>query len=59
MTHLLRRLVREEAGQDIIEYALVAAGIAVLMVPTIPAIGQTLFTLWGAIQTKVNAIPVP
>ena len=36
MTDLFRRLVHEESGQDIIEYALIATGIAILMIPTVP-----------------------
>jgi Flp pilus assembly pilin Flp len=57
MTNLLRRLIREESGQDIIEYALVAAGIATLLIPTVPTIGQTLLAVYGRIQTAVTAIP--
>ena len=56
MTHLLRRLAHEESGQDIIEYALVAAGIATLLIPTIPTLGQTLITLYTNINAKVGSI---
>ncbi|MGE0814444.1 MAG: Flp family type IVb pilin [Vicinamibacterales bacterium] len=59
MTHLLRRLATEESGQDIIEYALVAAGIAVLLIPTVPTLGNTLVTLYTAITTKVAGVTPP
>ena len=59
MTHLFRRLVHEESGQDIIEYALVAAGISVLMIPLVPTIGQTLLTVYNGISSAVTGIPVP
>ena len=57
MTHLLCRLAKEESGQDIIEYALLAAGIAILMIPIVPQIGQTLLGVYGRINTQVTAIP--
>lgn len=56
MTHLLRRLMREESGQDVIEYALVAAGIAVLLIPTVPALGQALIAAYGRIQARVQTL---
>lgn len=57
MTHLLRRLVREESGQDIIEYALVAAGIAVVAIPLVPLIGGQLVEIYTSINTRVTGIP--
>lgn len=56
MTHLLRRLAREESGQDIIEYALVAAGIGILLIPTIPALGNALIGVYTRISGRVNAL---
>jgi Flp pilus assembly pilin Flp len=56
MTHLLRRLAHEECGQDIIEYALVAAGIGILLIPTIPTLGNTLITVYTNIATKVGSL---
>ena len=37
MKNLLKRLVSEERGQDVIEYALLAAGISIIVIPTVPA----------------------
>ena len=48
--------MQEEAGQDVIEYALLAAGIGIVLIPTIPAIGTTLNTLYGKINTEVGKI---
>ncbi len=36
MKNLLKRLVVEEQGQDVIEYALLAAGISIAVIPTVP-----------------------
>lgn len=57
MTHLLRRLIRDESGQDIIEYALVAAGIATLMIPLVPQIGNALKLVYDNILAKVGTLP--
>lgn len=56
MMNLLRRLAAEESGQDIIEYALLAAGIATIMIPIVPIVGQTLVTLYTNINGKVGSI---
>ena len=56
MRKLLKRLVREEQGQDVIEYALLAAAIGVALIPTVPALGTALNTLYGEITTAVNGI---
>jgi Flp pilus assembly pilin Flp len=56
MTHLFRRLLRDESGQDVIEYALVAAGIAILLIPTIPQLGAALQAAYGRIQTRVQGL---
>ena len=39
MKNLLKRLVVEDQGQDVIEYALLAAGISIAVIPTVPGIG--------------------
>ncbi len=59
MTHLLRRLVQEESGQDIIEYALLAAGIAILIIPLANLIGPRLVAIYTSINTQVGSIPAP
>jgi len=53
----MRRLVREDKGQDVIEYALLAAGIAVVLIPTVPLIGTALNGVYGNINTQVGALP--
>ncbi len=58
MTPLLRRLAHEESGQDIIEYALVAAGIGILLIPTIPTLGQALINVYTRITTQVTTYRV-
>ena len=57
MKALLTRLVREEKGQDVIEYALLAAAISVVAVPTVPAIGSQVNNAYVNINSKVTSIP--
>ena len=54
--NLLNRLMQEEAGQDVIEYALLAAGISIVIIPIAPRIGALLETSYGNIETAVTAI---
>ena len=49
--NLLNRLIREEEGQDIIEYVLIAAAISVIAIPIVPAIGTAVSTRPGTTST--------
>jgi Flp pilus assembly pilin Flp len=57
MKNLLKRLVSEDRGQDVIEYALLAAGISIILIPTVPAIGSALNLVYGNINTQVGLLP--
>jgi Flp pilus assembly pilin Flp len=57
MKNLLKRLMSEDRGQDVIEYALLAAGISVVAIPTVPAVGTAVGSAWTNIQTQVGLIP--
>ena len=54
MTTLLRRLIREEQGQDLIEYALLAAFIALAATASLLLVGPQISTLYGAITSKLG-----
>lgn len=56
MTPLLRKLVRDEDGQDIIEYVLIAAAISVIAIPIVPNIGATLNQAWTYVQNQTGQI---
>jgi len=56
MKNLLKRLVSEDRGQDVIEYALLAAGISIVIIPIAPFIGDELETAYTAIRTAVANI---
>ncbi|PYR46147.1 MAG: Flp family type IVb pilin [Acidobacteria bacterium] len=57
MKTLLRRLIWEEQGQDLIEYALLAAFVALAATGMLILIGPQITTLYTSIHTQLtNAV---
>lgn len=56
MKSLIKRLFVEEQGQDVIEYALLAAGISIIVIPTVPLIGTAVDLVYGRVNTAVRTI---
>jgi pilus assembly protein Flp/PilA len=54
MKALFIRFVREDEGQDLIEYALLAAGISLAAIGGIQAIGGALNSKYDQISTAVS-----
>jgi pilus assembly protein Flp/PilA len=51
---VIERFVRREDGQDLVEYGLLAALIAVVAIAGITSIGQTIYTVfWSSIGQAV------
>jgi len=57
MTTWLKRLVREDGGQDLIEYALLAALIALAATAAMQLLGQGVNGLFGKVNDKLAATP--
>ncbi len=55
----LQRLVHDDQGQDLIEYALLAGFISLVAVLAITAVGTGVNTVYGNIDTQVGLIPSP
>ena len=55
MKNLFNRFVREEEGQDLIEYALLAGFISLVAVGAITATGGSLNTLFTGVSGQVDA----
>ena len=53
MKNLLKRFVSEDRGQDVIEYALLAAGISIIVIPVAPQIGAEVLEAYNAILAAV------
>ena len=50
-----RSLVRDDKGQDLIEYALIAGLVSLVAVGAMTAAGGSVQTIWGNIQTALAA----
>ena len=59
MKQLFGRLFREDQGQDLIEYALLAGFISLAAVGGITAIGADLSVLYTAVDTQVKDAGTP
>jgi pilus assembly protein Flp/PilA len=53
MLHLLKSLHKDESGQDIIEYVLVAALITVATIATITTIGNKVSSMWTSLSNQL------
>jgi len=54
MNKLISRFVRDESGATAIEYGLIAALIAVVIIGTLQAIGTNLSTKFTAVSTGLH-----
>jgi pilus assembly protein Flp/PilA len=54
MKRLLVRFLRDETAATAIEYGLIAAGIAVAIIPVITGVGTNLKTSFSAIRTALK-----
>jgi len=50
----LRRFIREDDGQDMVEYALLASFISIVAIVAIRAIGPLVNTIYTNIQTALT-----
>jgi Flp pilus assembly pilin Flp len=57
MHQLIAKLVREDAGQDLIEYALLAGFISLVAVVGIQNVGQGVNGVYNNLNSQVAAIP--
>ncbi len=51
----LKNLLRDESGQDLIEYALVAALIALAAVAAMSTLGKDISSLFTSVSTQLTA----
>jgi pilus assembly protein Flp/PilA len=55
MTELLKSLVRDEQGQDLIEYGLLAGFISIIAIAAITSVGNSLNTVFTKVATQTAA----
>jgi Flp pilus assembly pilin Flp len=53
--NLIAQFVRDDEGQDVIEYALLAAFLVVVVATIISTIGLDLKTIYAAVKTQTAA----
>ena len=53
MTILLSRFVRNESGATAIEYGLIAAGIAVVIITAVTLVGTSLSNVFNSVATSL------
>lgn len=51
---LLKRLIREEEGQSVVEYSLILAVIAIAIIAFGPTIKASIETIWTNIDTALS-----
>jgi Flp pilus assembly pilin Flp len=54
MKTLLMKLIRDEQGQDVIEYGLLTAGISVIAIPAVPTVTTWVGDKWTEITTALG-----
>jgi pilus assembly protein Flp/PilA len=54
MTKQIRAFLKNESGATAIEYGLIAAGIAVAIIPVIKGLGTNLKTTFGSISSALK-----
>ena len=59
MKNLLVRFVREDEGQDLVEYALLTSVIGFASVATFPVILNAIGTVYGTWETSMNTLWEP
>jgi pilus assembly protein Flp/PilA len=56
MKQLLNRFVREEDGQDLVEYALIVAAVGLALITTVNQLSQGIISLYQSITGDLSSI---
>jgi pilus assembly protein Flp/PilA len=54
LVEFVHRLVREEEGQDMVEYALILGLISIIAVAAVTTTGTSIKGIWGKVNTAVS-----
>jgi pilus assembly protein Flp/PilA len=54
MSKFITRFLKDESGATAIEYALIAAGISVIIIALMPIISQKITDVWNAVQIPTS-----
>ena len=53
MNNLMKRFAQDESGATAIEYGLIAAGISVVIIGAVSAVGSNLIATFNTVSTKL------
>ena len=56
MKQMLIQLLREEQGQDLVEYALIVAAVGLALISTVNTLSQAITSLYSSITTDLSSI---
>src|SRR5712675_1830251 len=56
MKHLFVRLIQEEQGQDLVEYALIVAAVGLALITTVNQLSQGIVSLYQSITGDLSSI---
>ena len=59
MKQLLYRFIREEDGQDLVEYALIVAAVGLALITTVNQLSQGIVSLYQSITGDLSSIGTP
>ena len=54
----LRARLRNESGQDLLEYAMLVALIAIVSYVAVQSAGSAVFTVFNGLATALNGLPI-
>jgi pilus assembly protein Flp/PilA len=52
----LRNLLVREEGQDLVEYALLAALLSIVSIAALTTLGPVIATVWGRIEAAIGSV---
>ncbi len=56
MMHAMLRLIREEQGQDLVEYALIVAAVGLALITTVNQLSTAVVSLYSSITQGLTSI---
>ena len=56
MKELLQNLIRREEGQDLVEYALLAALLSIVSIAALQVLGPVIAGVWTTISGAISAV---
>ena len=59
MKQFLIRFIRDEQGQDLVEYALIVAAVGLALIATVNQLQQGIITMYTSITAELSTIGQP